>query len=146
MSSKADFYCGNEWIGSVSKNGDIWSIPYEIIMQISKELYIEEVIKFIESKNGILDEWPWDWEDSRMTNYTYIFDTNNYKVYFCIEGGRLYDPVKIKQGYGLCDSLAEIDQFKFPKMITEETKKFKEIINGSTFTPVIQRLRGLFKL
>lgn len=145
MSSKADFYCDQEYIGSVKRNGEIWNVPYDVVMQINKTMFIEEVIKFIEKENGV-EYWPWNWEDSKMTDYTYIFDTNHEKVYFCIEGGILYDPAKIKQGYTLEESCVFLDEYKFPKMIDENNKRFKEIIDGSTLTPVIQRLRGLFKL
>ena len=126
---KADFYVGvgqdAEWIGSVSNFGEIYQIPIEIFIQVNNIMYEEKVFEFIKLCNGIIGQhpckWPWPWEDSRMTDYSYFFIPEHEKVYASIEGNELIDPIKILQGYSLLEASTGLGVPEFPNM--------KKIIN-----------------
>jgi hypothetical protein len=122
--SKCDFYIGSEWLGSLLKNGDVWHIPLEILIQESQVLFEELVIEHLEKNNGIIKDnghkWPHNWEDSLMTDYNYIFNLEKEEVYMHQMGVEfLIRPIKILQGYSLTNSFTQIQNIKFPKMTKE---------------------------
>jgi len=107
MGTRADFYTkgkdGMKWIGSVMQDGQPWNIKLEILIQNNRIMFEEFVKTFLimrvysERKN-----WPWPWQDSLMTDYSYIFDEEKEKVigYSAVDK-MLFDPVKIVQGEDL---------------------------------------------
>jgi hypothetical protein len=122
---KADFYVGlglgAEWIGSVRKYGEITSISTPIFLQVNQVMYEELVFEYIRSCEGIIAnhicQWPWEWMDSRMTDYSYFFDPETSKVYVSIEGGYLLDPIKLLQGEDLITANTMLGCPDFPTMI-----------------------------
>ena len=142
---KADFYVGTgqraDWIGSVRRNGDIWNIPPILLLQVSKIMFEELAIDFINEKqnDGIVAnhicEWPWDWSDSRMTDFSYLFIPEYEKVYMSIDGGDLLDPVKIIQGKSMIDAMTYLGPPTFPVMV--EQISLEELIDGPEFTSLI---------
>ena len=130
---KADFYVGigpkAEWIGSVSRCGEIWCLSTQILLQVNRIMYEEMVIEYIKYCEGVIGnhicKWPWNWPDSRMTEYSYLFIPEHEKVYMSILGGDLVDPVKILQGKSLMDANVMLGPPIFPLMI--EQVSFEDI-------------------
>jgi hypothetical protein len=143
MMERADFYVGMgesaDWIGSISKGGSIWEIPTDIIIQVNRVMFEEMCIEYIKSKQGVVAnhicQWPWDWEDSRLTSFAYIFSPEHEKVYVSIEGNDLMDPLKIVQGYSIIEANVMLGPPIFPVMI--ETISIEEAENGSEITSII---------
>ena len=132
---KADFYVGmgkeSEWIGSVSKCGEIWALSTQILIQVNKTMYEELVVEYINFCEGIVAnhvcQWPWPWADSRMTDYSYIFIPKYEKVFMSIEGGVLMDPIKIVQGKDVIEASTYLGPPIFPLMINEIPYNDKEL-------------------
>jgi hypothetical protein len=123
---KADFYVGigpsAEWLGSVSKCGELWAISTPILLQVNQTMYEEMVIEYIKYCEGVVAnhvcQWPWEWFDSRMTDYSYTFIPEHHRVYMSMMGEDLLDPLKILQGESVTDSLIlDIGYPDFPVMI-----------------------------
>lgn len=81
MGTRADFYVGRgeqaEWLGSIAWDGYPDGIEDKILSATDEAVYREHVHGFIASReDGTKPEqgWPWPWEDSRTTDYTYAFD------------------------------------------------------------------------
>lgn len=109
MGTRADFYIGEDkpkWIGSIFKDGHPWNIPAEILIQTNETMFEELVIDFINKNNGVINQygrnWPWPWESSELTDYSYILsDSLNKVVAFTMESKQVFDPLKIVQGEDL---------------------------------------------
>jgi hypothetical protein len=126
MGSRADFYVGignqAEWLGTLLNNGDVWHTPLEIIIQESQIMYEELVIEHLKNNNGIIKDdggkWPHKWQDSLMTDYSYIFDKHHEQVFMHQAGcDYLLNPLKIIQGYGLIESFTLLERPAFPIML-----------------------------
>ncbi len=132
---KADFYVGTgrkaDWIGSVNRCGEIWAISTPILLQVNRTMYEEMVIEYINFCEGVVAnhvcQWPWEWQDSRMTDYSYIFVPDHAKVYMSIEGGDLLDPIKVIQGESLLDANCYLGPPMFPVMIEQVCFEDKEL-------------------
>lgn len=124
---KADFYVGMgpgaEWIGSVERCGEIWTLSRDILIQVSRMMYEESVLDYIRLCGGIVGDhickWPWDWDDSRMTEYSYIFIPKRNKVYMSVMGDMLVDPIQILQGEDMITANAMLGYPDFPIMIDQ---------------------------
>lgn len=130
---KADFYVGMgpsaEWLGSVSRCGEIWAISNALLLQVNQTMYEEAVIEYIKFCEGVVAnhvcEWPWDWMDSRMTDYSYTFIPEQNKVFMSMFGEELIDPIKIIQGDSVLEALTELGIPEFPTMI--DSVPFEEV-------------------
>ncbi len=138
MSTKADFYVGTgkhaEWIGSLLKDGSVYYIPMDILIQVNKTMFEETVLEFLSLKEGIIpdqgDGWIHPWSDSRVTDYVYMFDNNKEKVLMYQCGtDLLLDPVKIVQGQSLGECIESYDKPEFPVMLLNQHKITENIIN-----------------
>ncbi len=128
MGTRADFYIDRdeklEWIGSIYKDGAPCNIPTDILIQVNPVMFEELTVEFLESQDSVIrkngDAWPWPWEDSRMTDYSYIF--MNDKVYAfapqSIDDHLLFDPLKVVQGESANDSKVAF-ACQFPRMIKQ---------------------------
>lgn len=81
MGTKADFYAGRgpeaAWLGSISWDGMPVGIPTEILAATVEEEYREHVSVFLGKRGDAVTPdqgWPWKWDNSQGTNYTYAFD------------------------------------------------------------------------
>lgn len=93
MGTRADFYVGRgtdaEWLGSVTWDG----YPAGFDTQFWQDADTQDKYRAnITTVSGERDDWtdasegwPWPWQDSRTTDYTYAWDDG--KVYFSIFGG-----------------------------------------------------------
>lgn len=100
MGTRADFYVGRgkdaEWLGSVAWDGHPGNFR-EIMIQVTEKGFRAMVAKeFGDREDATLPEqgWPWPWNDSGTTDFSYAFD-----------GGKVYTTCF---GHGW-DTLAEYD-------------------------------------
>jgi hypothetical protein len=142
--TKADFYSGlgskRDWIGSLIRDGSVWNIPAEILLQVNKTMFEEMVMDFIRSKDGVVaddgDGWPWMWADSRMTDYSYIFLPDFEKVYMTqCPSLILVDPIKILQGESLMEANTYLEEPAFPIMDKDSYLKTEEIMLIYGYSP-----------
>jgi hypothetical protein len=128
---KADFYIASgpfsRWIGSSYINGDPVSIPYEILLSSNKVEFEENVIEFLKKRKSAIssndDQWPWLWEDSQGTDFSYIFFLEFNKVFASELGGSLFDPIVIKKGGELLEADAYFGPPMFPIMGSKHGQK-----------------------
>lgn len=139
--TRGDFYIGTgssaRWIGSITHDAFPDKIPSDILIQVNAIMFEETVIEFLEKDriNAIIpsdrDGWPWPWDDSQLTDYTYMFDFDNSRVIASHFGGDFFDPLKIRQGEDLNAAEYSLDPPKFPIMKMEINK------DGSYTTQII---------
>lgn len=132
MGSRADFYIkdsdGMKWAGSIWKKGEPWNIDINILVQTNKVEFIITLDEYLNSLDySSQNKWIWDWPDSYMTDYSYIFDVELGKVIgYIASDKRIFDPIKIIQGEDLNSAQIEGDP-NFP-IIGENTYE-KQFIN-----------------
>lgn len=104
MGTRADFYIEKNknltYLGSIAWDGypicnnKLNTDLKSIIVAKKEDTYKNEVLKLITKReDGSLPErdgWPWPWDDSNTTDYSYIF-TNNKVMCSCF-GSKLYNP------------------------------------------------------
>lgn len=98
MGTRADFYVGRgekaEWLGSVAMDGypdGKWA-DY-VVKCATADSFRAAVEKMLgECEHGTKPErgWPWPWEDSRTTDFSYAFDDG--KVWASCFGYEWFDP------------------------------------------------------
>lgn len=81
MGTRADFYVGRgeqaEWLGSIALDGYPDGIPMSIRTARTKMKYRNSVEMFLRKCRHATfpkDGWPWPWEDSLTTDYSYSFE------------------------------------------------------------------------
>jgi len=124
--TKADFYIGSNkdarWIGSLPHDGYPVDghVSAEIFLQVNKIMFEEMVMSILAKFDGIIpdrgDVWPWIWQDSRCTDYAYMFDKKLNKVIASEMGKEFFDPIKIIQGEGMRRANLGIGIPEFPQM------------------------------
>ena len=130
MGTRADFYLMDhdgslEWLGSVSQDGGVFDIPADILIAGDQITYEEKVEEYLKNRfergviKSIEQEWPWPWADSRLTDYSYIFNICTGKVLVSMFGGRLMDAIKLYQGMDQLGADEGIGIIKFPVMRKE---------------------------
>lgn len=122
--TKGDFYIGTgrsaRWIGSIGH--DAFDVPCEILTQINATMFEEAVVEFLEKDRDRSlipsdgDGWAWPWDDSRLTDYVYMFDFERSMVIASRFGSSFYDPLKVKQGEDLNTADLKIGIPNFPIM------------------------------
>ena len=146
MNTRCDFYIMDHdrsliWIGSNFKNGDYTEIPTKILVQGDQISFEEEVISFLEEEGGIISseghKWPWHWNDSQLTDYTYIFHVCSGKVLVCKLGGRPMNPIKLLQGMDELGADVGVGLIRFPIMRENKIREESLEENGSKLTEVI---------
>ena len=137
MGTKADFYVGieadAEWLGSIFNDGDVWHIPLNILIQINRIMFEEMTLDFLKSKDSVIadegDKWNHPWSDSRLTDYTYMFDLRKEKVVMYQSGmDGLSDPIKVLQGHPIMECMEYYGSPKFPIMLPEQAMKTEELL------------------
>lgn len=119
MGSKADFYIDNdgelEWVCSISEKGEPCNIPVTILTQLNEVMFKEYLDDYFSRKED--RRWPWLWEDSKMTDYSYIMDCKLGKVIgFCASEKIIFDPLKVVAGEDLNTSKIANAIPNFPKL------------------------------
>lgn len=99
MGTRSDFYTRKDgqmkWLGSKGFDGYPDGIDENVLKSTDEQEYEKVVADFLSSANDATfpnQGWPWPWNDSRTTDYAYIFE--NGKVMSSCLGGPLFDPLK----------------------------------------------------
>src|SRR5688572_27138674 len=81
MGTRADFYVGRgpdaEWRGSVAWDGHPDGIPDAIKEATDREAFDRAVHDFARGREDWSSPdhgWPWPWDDSNTTDFSYAFD------------------------------------------------------------------------
>jgi len=104
MGTRADFYVGTEWIGSIAYDGG--EIQGDPITQAktADEFRAKVAEEFASRDDATLPAqgWPWPWKDSRTTDYAYVFKDG---VVLVIAFGCLLDAEgnEIEEGFDFPD-------------------------------------------
>lgn len=99
MGTRADFYVRKDgqmkWIGSKSYDGYPDGIEEKVLKASTSEEFEAETEAFLKAEDDATfpnEGWPWPWDDSRTTDYSYIFE--NGKVMASCFGYPLFDPLE----------------------------------------------------
>jgi len=150
--TRADFYIGQganaNWIGSINHDGYPENIPTDILICTNPVLYEELVVEFIKTyEHGVIrsegGKWCWPWGDSRLTDYSYIFEPSVGKVLASKFGKPMFDPVIIKQGEDLIQADIGLGPPKFPMMVSGKqekqwTERYQSYIKIMGITPTTE--------
>lgn len=81
MGTRADFYVGRglaaEWLGSIAWDGYPDGLPADFEHQRTEAAWREAVERFFVEREDVTrpdQGWPWPWETSHTTDYSYAFD------------------------------------------------------------------------
>jgi hypothetical protein len=98
MGTRADFYVRQDnqmrWIGSKGLDGYPDGIDKKVLNSKTAKEFEYETESFLKGENDATfpsEGWPWPWNDSRTTDYSYIFE--NGKVMASCFGYPLFDPL-----------------------------------------------------
>lgn len=99
MGTRADFYIRKdkdmEWLGSIGWDGYPGGIDKTVVYAATEEGFRRCVDHFFSQRKDVTlpdRGWPWPWEDSRTTDYAYIFEKD--RVMASCFGYPLFDPVE----------------------------------------------------
>lgn len=102
MGIRADFYVRKEkvmtWLGSIADDGYPDGIDEDVLKSQTQEEFESNVKEFLsKEESATLPEngWPWPWNDSRTTDYSYIFEGG--KVMASCFGYSLFDPLVLDE-------------------------------------------------
>ena len=142
MGTKADFYIDNigdmTWLGSIYTRGEPWHIPIKLLAEINPTMFAEELSNFLETVRHDDYKWPWHWEDSQMTDYSYMLDCERGKVIgYSMKDKMIFDPLKVVVGEDLNGSKIANAIPNFPKL---------GVKHGPASSKPLQGIRNLFKL
>ncbi len=124
MGTRADFYVGNgkeaEWLGSIAWDGYPQNDDLAEILGAQTELDYRQLVK---SVLGARDDatfpengWPWPWEDSGTTDFSYHFVENKIRV--CCFGRGM---IPVAEALGGNIEYDKLEEWAFPDM-TERKK------------------------
>jgi len=100
MGTRVDFYVGRgqqaEWLGSYPYDGYPDGIDAAVLAATEESEFRKAVADFLggdNAENATLPEqgWPWPWDDSRTTDYSYAFDGG--KTWASCYGHKWFDPL-----------------------------------------------------
>jgi hypothetical protein len=144
MGTRADFYIDNRgdmtWLASMFKDAHPWNIPLVILAQVNPTMFTEQLFDWLEesSINHQDTKWPWPWEDSRLTDYSYIMDDERGKVVaYSMKEKMIFDPLKVGVGEDLKSAKIASAIPNFPRL---------GVGYGPKSPKALQRIRKLFKL
>lgn len=100
MGTRADFYVGRGqdavWIGSIAYDGHPTALPPEVRQadgEAAWRAHISDMLLIREDGIPPQDGWPWPWEDSCLTDFSYAWDEG--KVWGCNYGGPWFTPCDV---------------------------------------------------
>lgn len=137
MGTRCDFYVSKEneiiWLGSYGWDGYPEGVAKEIDLQNcnTESEFKDKVNKFLSDNNGIFpkDGWPWPWNDSKTTDFHYIFHdskvfVSNYSSKY-IELNKYLDNLKaINEEDDSVDQLYDEVVFNLPNMKDQQKVNF----------------------
>jgi len=144
MGTRADFYIDNmgdmTWLASIFKDGHPWNIPLVILAQVDPTMFSEQLFDWMYASEVEYqdDKWPWPWEDSQLTDYSYIMDCERGKVIaYNMREKMIFEPMQVGVGTDLKTAKIASAIPNFPKM---------GVGYGPESSKTLQRVRKLFKL
>jgi hypothetical protein len=142
MGTRADFYIDNmgdmTWLGSIYRDGQPWNIPIVLLAQVNPAMFAEQLDEYFETVDNADHKWPWPWEDSQLTDYSYILDCEQGKVVgYTMQDKMIFDPLKVSVGEDLSRSKIANAVPNFPKL---------GVGYGQKSSKTLQGIRKLFKL
>lgn len=79
--TRADFYVGKgkdaEWLGSTNHDGYPDGISKSVLNSHNEKFYRQAVDEFLKADGNAIfpkDGWPWPWDNSKLTDFSYAFD------------------------------------------------------------------------
>jgi hypothetical protein len=98
VGTRADFYTKTAdslvWHGSIAWDGHPESIEPDILMATDEPSFLKALDAFLTSRDDATrpeDGWPWPWEDSRTTDFAYVWNETKVGAY-CFGRGP-FDPL-----------------------------------------------------
>ena len=141
MGTHGDFFIKKnnqpQWIGSVTLDGSINSIPDQILLATDEKEYVDLVTNHCSGLSGVLpliDRFICNSDNytSYQNEYTYIFDAG--KVYCSYYGSVLFDPLDTNIDIHDLD-IGPYYQFNIPALMVEhEIEELKGIIDDFLWT------------
>ena len=126
MGTRADFYIGRgkdaKWLGSIAWDGMPEHIPVEILTAKTKAAFTRrlKVLKERDDWTSPSMGWPWPWDDSHTTDYSYAFDGD--KVWASNYGYKWFDPLLPEADEGDDGGVKE----EFPNMAAKANVTYGE--------------------
>lgn len=81
MGTRADFYIGRgkqaEWMGSIAWDGYPSGIDKKLLKSKTEDDFKNNLESFFAEREDVsrpADGWPWPWDDSGTTDFSYAFD------------------------------------------------------------------------
>lgn len=119
MGTRADFYKNiepekMEWLGSIAWDGYPEGIEKALLEAKTEERYLDALNLFFSTRADVTlpdRGWPWPWDDSQLTDYSYTFDSS--KVLASNFGNPWFDPLVEEKEYADDSGIAKIS---FPDM------------------------------
>lgn len=125
MGTRADFYVGRgktaEWLGSIAydgypKDGAITEVLLESKTEADFRAAVAALLK-AERSGTIPDQgWPWPWDNSQTTDYSYAFEAD--KVYASRFGHTWFDPLEPESDYDRTEAKVEFPDMSGVKSVT----------------------------
>lgn len=128
MGTRADFYLGTDqtatYLGSLNNDGSPDALPKVLSLVECENEFLLAVDEILSAVDYSASEWPWAWEDSRLTDYVYCWDGSKVVV-----TGLFHYPEDIDFG-GF-----EVVPFNLPRMgtgnfIDEYIKSMEVLLNA----------------
>jgi len=138
MGTRADFYVGigndMQWMGSVGWDGYPEGIELAVLEAKDRQSYqkaVDDMLCARDDATHTEDGWPWPWENSRGTDYTYAFDGERV---LCSRFGSPWQVATEWKGIEGCESY---DRVEFPDMTSVQRVAFGKrsgliVVHGST--------------
>jgi len=97
MGTRADFYVGldpdtMEWLGSIAWDGYPGGIDSGVKSAKMEETFRDRVTQLLESREDATTPdmgWPWPWEDSQITDFSYAFANDSVWVNYKYRWGKV---------------------------------------------------------
>lgn len=81
MGTRADFYVGRgkdaEWLGSIAWDGYPDGIDSDVLYPKTEDEFRAAVLRFFTPRDDVSGPdhgWPWPWDNSQTTDYSYAWD------------------------------------------------------------------------
>lgn len=138
MGTRADFYVGKgpsaEWLGSIGWDGYPTGAPQPVLKCTGEAEFRAAVGTLVaedDSGTAPADGWPWPWEDSGTTDYSYAFEAG--RVWGSCFGGPWFDPFHEP----------EEDDERGPKAIFPGMKDRQKLVReGPRSGLIVMRVKG----
>ena len=135
MGTRADFYIDNvegmTWLGSIFRDGQPWNIPIVVLVQVNPTMFTEKLHEYFDIADHQDREWPWPWEDSQLTDYSYILDCERGQVVgYTMQEKMIFDPLKVGVGEDLSSAKIANAVPNFPRLGVGYGSKSSKTLQG----------------